>query len=235
MRGSVTINPRGSNTSSNSGGVGNYLDLPDRPDELIEETVVPAVSAGEFIPNSDNGYKLGVTIADNGGTIRSSTSGDGWGKSGTFSDDFLHGDGYVSAKAFVNTATKYYVFGLSYKDSESDATSRNRNTIDYMIYMHARTIIIQENGTAKGSNTYPYDFNSTYKVQRTGTVVTYLKDDVVFYTSTVPSPAGSDLYLDVSFWSSDVGFKDIKMLDSLKVATPETVKYTLDLKNPNVM
>jgi hypothetical protein len=70
MRGSFTINPRGRNTSINSGGVGNYLDLPDRPDELIEEPTVPAVTAGgEFVPSNDNSNKAAVSITDGGSTI----------------------------------------------------------------------------------------------------------------------------------------------------------------------
>jgi hypothetical protein len=60
MRGSNTVNPRGSNTYSNSGGggVSNYTDLTDRPNQLITETVTPALVP--VTPDLDNSFKGGV-------------------------------------------------------------------------------------------------------------------------------------------------------------------------------
>ena len=232
MRGSVTINPRGSNTSSNSGGVGNYLDLPDRPDELIEETTVPAVTAGgEFVPSNDNSNKAAVSITDGGSTITTTRTNNAWGGSGTFSAELIPvaNDGYVSFK--LTQSNKRFMVGLS---RTADASSTTYSTIDYAIYVTGTAIQVYENSSNKYGNSATFNVGSTYKIQKIGTTVTYLKDDVVFYTS--GTSATRDLHMDTAFLNTGSTITEVKMLTApVTITTPETVKYTLDLKNPNVI
>jgi len=214
-------------------GAANYRDLRDRPNQLIAETVTPATrTGGEFIPNNDNSYKRDVTISDGGSTITSDNgSSDGWNK-GSFSTSFITGDGYVSAKPSTDSPGNYYLFGLSNKNSEGDATTQSRDNIDYGIYFEGLDIKVRENGV-QADTAFTFNLNSVYKVKRTGTVITYLRDDVVFYTSTIASIATQRLYLDICFYSQNISIKELRMLDTPLVETPESTVYSMSYNNSN--
>jgi hypothetical protein len=90
----------------------------------------------------------------------------------------MNGDGYVSFK-LVQTDKRYMV-GLS---RASDAGSTTYATIDYAIYINAGDIRVYENSSPKGVFSNIFTNGATYKIQRTGSTITYLINDVVFYTS----------------------------------------------------
>jgi hypothetical protein len=113
MRGSVTINPRGSNTSSNSGGgVRSYLELDDRLDSLIDVDVTnPSTSTPVSI---DNPQAVGVSIDANAKTITSTV--DGWGNSGVWDNLPRTGDFHVSGLSFSDSVWFTHLYSGSNTD-----------------------------------------------------------------------------------------------------------------------
>jgi hypothetical protein len=56
--------------STTDSGVNSYIDLENRPDDIIDTTVSPATTTGgEFTPNNDNDNKALVNLTDNGKTL----------------------------------------------------------------------------------------------------------------------------------------------------------------------
>jgi hypothetical protein len=152
---------------------------------------------GEFIPNNDNTNKAAVSITDGGSTITTTRGNNAWGGSGTFSTEFIPiaNDGYTSFK--LTQSNKRFMVGLS---RTSDASSTTYSTIDYAIYITGSSIQVYENASNKYGNSSTFEVGATYKIQKTGTTITYLKNDVVFYTS--GSAATLDLHMDTAFLST---------------------------------
>jgi hypothetical protein len=123
MRGSVTINPRGRNTSSNSGGVKSYLELDDRLDSLID---VDVTNQSTSTPVSiDNPQAVGVSIDANAKTITSTV--DGWGNSGVWDNSPRTGDFHVSGRSTGVITESRQIFGLSLlADAPSAAPQKQR-------------------------------------------------------------------------------------------------------------
>ena len=232
MRGSNTVNPRGSNTSSNSGGgVSKYTELENRPNQLITETIIPSTSTGgEFIPTVANNESASVT--ENGSTISTTRTGSGWGGSGTFSTENIPVgvDGYISFKNGVDN--KNYMVGLS---RISDATSSTYTTIDYAIFIVTKDRVqIYENAANRGDFSFTGSLDDVYKVEKTGTVIKYYRNTTLIHTSTVATTEA--LYLDTAFKTTGSIVTNIRMLNTPLVITPETTDYKLYLNNnPNVI
>ncbi len=175
--------------------------LDGTPIETPPEPEVPI----EFTPNNDNTNKALVSITDGGSTITSTNTSDEWGLSGTFSTESISGDGYITFK--VTQSDKYFMVGLS---PISDESSVSFQTIDYAIYFRIGVVRIYENGGDRGDFIGNFDTNATYKINRTGNTITYLKNNVVFYTSLTTS--NLDLHFDTAFHSAGVVISNVKML-----------------------
>ena len=217
--------------SSGAGGSGvnSYIDLENRPDDVIDTTVVPAgTTGGDFTPNNDNGNKVLVSISDNGRTITTTKTNNTWGSSGTFSTESMNGDGYVSFK-LVQTDKRYMV-GLS---RASDAGSTTYATIDYAIYINAGDIRVYENSSPKGVFSNIFTNGATYKIQRTGSTITYLINDVVFYTSATATTV--PLYMDTAFLSRSGRFEEATMLNAPVTPVARTATYKIDYNNVNLI
>ncbi len=204
-------------------GAFSYLDLKDAP-PIIRRTVTEEVSTGgELIPTFDTGArvgKVGVTITDNGSTI-TSTASDSWNNSGVFSDQVIpaNTDGYVSFEVVTNN--KSYMVGLN-----QDSTTPNLSYVDilYALYIKNNEVEVYESGQLKGTFPDIYEDGSFYKVKRTGLVVTYLKDDVVFYTSS--RHEAGELRLEASFLHNGSIIKQVRILNApLVITTPRSATY----------
>ncbi len=140
---------------------------------------------------------VGVTVSGNSIT---KTGWNGDGNAGTFSDQVITADGSVSTTvAETNTAR---TIGLSGSDTDVSYSS-----IDYALSMWADgSLRVYENRSNKGwVGTYATD--DVLSVERTGSTITYLKNDVVLYTSRVASTG--DLHVDTSLTSKGATLNDI--------------------------
>lgn len=120
---------------------------------------------------------VGVAVT---GNDLNKTAGSGWGNSGAASDKTYNGD--FGLEFSVSETNTYRMLGLS--DTNVNA---NYNTIDYGIYPIANgTWRVYENGAYRGSFG-TYQSGDIFRINRNGTTVTYLKNGVVAYTSTISS------------------------------------------------
>lgn len=105
------------------------------------------------------------------------------------------------------------IFGLSEID-----VNQSLNSVDYGIYLFksinlnpissSQLVTVWENGVDMGvldpvsGEKYftTYKAGDKFKVQKTGNTITYLKNEVVFYTSTVPVPSAIDLIVDAAMF-----------------------------------
>ena len=215
--------------STSDSGVNSYIDLENRPDDVISTTIVPATTTGgEFTPNNDNDNKALVNITDNGKTLTTIRSNNAWGGSGTFSTESINGDGYVSFKRVVTN--KRFMFGLS---RAADAPSTTYGSIDFAIYIDVVTLQIYENSHFRAS--YPSSLidGATYKVKRVGNTITYLVNDVVFHTSATTSTV--PLHMDTAFFSAGGKIDEVTMLNAPATSVPRTATYKIDYRNNNLI
>lgn len=127
------------------------------------------------------------------GTI-SGSSNNGWNKQGVFGSIPLDTDGSLFFD-FTGTSTNSYgMFGLS-----SDPTvNSNYNTIDYAIYIsNGSSVNIYENGSSRG-NYGSCSVGDSFEIKRIGNVITYYRNNNLFYTSNVNS--SSELFFDCSIY-----------------------------------
>ncbi|ELR70800.1 hypothetical protein C900_03408 [Fulvivirga imtechensis AK7] len=126
------------------------------------------------------------------GNILVKTAGWGTNNGGAASSESLAEgtDGWAEFTAYATGAERY--FGLT--QTNTDAT----NLIDYAIKLSsANKIVVQENGNWRGGfgNITNGDI---LRIERTGSVITYKKNGVTFYTSAIPST--SSLLVDACFY-----------------------------------
>ena len=129
----------------------------------------------------------GVNVIKNS-LIKSSASA--W-NAGAFSNKYLDKDGRVSTTVLeTNTAR---MIGLSYKDKD-----QHYFTIDYALFLEkGGYIFITEKGIGKRTRSQErYTTGDVLSVQREGNIVSYLKNERVFYTSNTKSKG--KIYLDTS-------------------------------------
>ena len=166
-----------------------------------------ADGSSPILPNAFKAYlpeasAIGVEVTVN--NIKAEKSG--WGNAGAFSEQSISGDGSVSATA-AETNTRR-MFGLSITD-----TNQSYNRIDYAIFLQQNgSFGVFERGLNKG-NFGKYKTDDVFTVQRTGEEVTYLKNGVIFYTSTKVLPqvngAVPKLHFDSGFENTNATLKNI--------------------------
>jgi len=89
----------------------------------------------------------------------------------------------------------------------SDPAANAGISVDHAIYVYkinnTRRFFVRENGAQPFSSPVPWANGDTFTIRRVGSVVTYLRNDVLFYTSTVPSTL--PLCMDSTFYSTNTG------------------------------
>ncbi len=197
---------------SGSGGAGSnsFNDLTDLPAIIRRVTTpLPPVPA-----NFQNAYLGGVTYDQTANTLTS--TGNGWGSAGAWDDTAITGDGSISA-VLSTTGQSEQMFGLSYKNSENDAQSLTFSLIDYAWYFRvsdSKAFIREANADGLSSHNVTqytglaYNTTSVYSIKRTGTVITYLIDDVVVFTSLIAATT-DNMYFDVAFSKSGSSLSDM--------------------------
>jgi hypothetical protein len=88
-------------------------------------------------------------------------------------------------------------------NQSGDNTSASFSDIDYAIFLSSTTVRVTENNSLIGEFIGQQAAGAVYSIQKTGTVITYLKNDVVFYTSAIAATA-ADYYID-TYFKSDFG------------------------------
>lgn len=108
---------------------------------------------------------------------------------------------------------RYMVYGPQENGSvmigfSNDNPDFGYKSIDYAIYLKdGSELLIYENGVNKGSFGN-FEMSDRFEIERVGTVITYLKNGVVFYTSSVPS--SKSLMFDASVYRY-LGAQDIQI------------------------
>jgi len=110
---------------------------------------------------------------------------------GASSAQTFSSNGGIEMTVIENNIDRF--FGLSASDPNYLFTS-----IDYCVYLRSNgTLFIYEQGVGKSIPVTTYATNDVIRIERTGSVVKYLKNGAVFYTSTTPS--SGPLRADVTF------------------------------------
>ncbi|WP_177183515.1 DUF6443 domain-containing protein [Olleya namhaensis] len=112
----------------------------------------------------------------------------------------IPGDGYLSYT--IPKHNKYLMVGLTYAD-----INQSYNYIHYAIYHNNGIVKIYELGSNIGVKT-TYVINDSFKIERRGQTIHYIKNGEVFYTSQVPSSAGA-LIGDISMHSKGAQINDL--------------------------
>ena len=157
----------------------------------------------------------GVTVSSNDLTKPNT---DAWGHSGASSTQSIDTDGSVTTT--IDETNTRRMIGFSYSDD-----NQHYNDINYAAYMRENaTLEVYENGQIKGSfGTYEHD--DVISVKRTGTTITYLKNDVVFYTSATAS--NGRLYVDTALGTDNATLKDVMINSFETVFVPILTKRNL--------
>ena len=125
---------------------------------------------------------------------------------GAFSKQTIDTDGSVST--LIDETNTHRMFGVS-ANTDGENTNVSFNKIDHAIYLRTGgRVQIYENGLNKG-DFGSYAKNDKMEIKRVANVITYLKNDVVFYTSETQS--SGKLYVDVSLETNDATLKDIQV------------------------
>lgn len=129
-------------------------------------------------------------VTANPGGLKKILGGNASWNADASSDKNLIGDGAVT---FTARLASHVAVGL-------DAANFNRtySGMPYVIRLtSSNTAAVYEDGSSK-FNLGNYTESTVFTIQRTGTVITYLKDGVVQYTSVIPSTG--ELVVDTSFY-----------------------------------
>jgi hypothetical protein len=78
-----------------------------------------------------------------------------------------------------------------------------------------------------------YTTNTVFGINRIGNTITYLRDGVVVYTSTVASTG--NLHYDLAFNNVGGAYSELKVLNGSATIIPAYTDYKLDLNNENVI
>ena len=122
------------------------------------------------------GDAVGVVSAEG---LLVKTAAEGWGNAGAASIQRMAADGAVAFQTFGTD--RALMCGLS-------ATNRSASydTIQYALYLRFNEVQVYENGVPRGSFG-SFSPGDRFSVERSGTAISYKKNGVTFYTSTVPS------------------------------------------------
>ena len=132
-----------------------------------------------------------------------------------------------------NTATKGAFLGFN---AVGNNTTASFEDIDYAIFLRDDDLIVFENGVNRGTFG-TYTAADTLSIRKSGTTISYLRNDEVFYTSTVAANA-SDYYIDTSFRNGNYRIENISLSsDSLAYngIDPDTdgINNALDIDSDN--
>ncbi len=117
-----------------------------------------------------------VDLTTNGTSLQKTGGSNAW-TAGAVTTGSLTGNGYVEFSSSENNTNK--MIGLSHGD-----TDQSYSDIDFAIYLAgSSTLRVYEGGTQMGVFG-SYAANDVFRIQVTGTTITYLKNGTVFYTST---------------------------------------------------
>lgn len=130
--------------------------------------------------NSYNLVSNNLTVSGNS-IVKNNTANSSW-DAGLSTTQTISGDGYVSYT--VPQTNKSMMVGLAYAD-----TNLSYNHINYAIYHVNGSVRIYESGVSVPF-TMPYLANDSFKVERRGQTIHYIKNGAVFYSSQVPTSAG---------------------------------------------
>ena len=117
---------------------------------------------------------VGLTVSGNSLT---KTAALGWGNSGAFSSQQITGDGYVEVTGTANST--YRMFGLS-----NGSSSDHYQDIDFALCECGSQIRVYEGGALKGTFGN-FATGNRLRVAVVGSTVTYSRNGVAFYTSTL--------------------------------------------------
>ncbi len=153
--------------------------------------------------------------AANGNTLtKTSIYSSSWETGGAASAQWFNGDGTVDF--LVTQYNTERVCGLSNYNKDSKNT-----TIGYGIYLNGLgSLFIVENGVSHTITGVYYNINDRLAVERIGTTVTYKKNGVVFYTSTVASTG--PLLVDAAIRTTNGVIADV-MLRGITAGVPDPV------------
>jgi len=172
------------------------------------------VASNNFDVNHQSSSTQNVTWTDQAGIsfidnkiIKNAPAG--FGNSGAVSVDLLPPttNGWVKTTIFEDNTMR--AIGLSATNTDNLASS-----IDYAIVFSntPNRVLIHENGTERlALNGFAFAQNE-FKVERVGTEIRYLKDNTVFYTSTIPST--SALKVDIAFNTENSTLMDVTVSSS---------------------
>ncbi|MGE0266939.1 MAG: fibronectin type III domain-containing protein [Candidatus Omnitrophota bacterium] len=143
---------------------------------------------------------VGVSVSTNNLLM---TASSGWGNAGAASTGTFSGDGGVEFVA--DEMYKSRVCGLSTSNANANYTS-----IHFGIYLYPdATVRIYESGTYKGTFG-SFITGDIFTVYRTGSTITYKKNNITFYTSAASS-SGS-LLVDAALYDSTSTLTDVRFV-----------------------
>ncbi|NUM36206.1 MAG: hypothetical protein HUU50_16815 [Candidatus Brocadiae bacterium] len=154
------------------------------------------------LPLQDVTWTQGVNVTISGNNL-SCLSSNTW-NSGAFSTQFIaaNTDGFVQAT--VQETNTHRMLGLSWSNEDA-----YWSTIDYALYLVSNAqIYVYENGAGRGYFT-GYATGDVVGIKRIGSTVSYYKNDVVFYTSTVTH--SGILYADASLYEYGSTLKNVQI------------------------
>jgi RHS repeat-associated protein len=153
---------------------------------------------------SISSYTNMQNVAVSGYTITKTGTNNAWDGSLT-TDTSISGDGYLSFQ--IPQDNKAVIVGLAENSGDSNYTS-----IDYAIYMTSwGAVRIYESGVNLGDKT-TYFTGDTFKIERRGTKIYYLKNEEIFHISDGSSTI-NPLIGDISLYSTDAKIEDLVLVD----------------------
>ena len=160
-----------------------------------------------------------IGVSANGNSIYKTTV-NGWGNGGAASSREFMGDGKVE---FTAQNTQYYrICGLSTKNTNADILS-----IEYGIYLQGNLIRVYEKGIDRGSFGNWQD-NDVFGVERIGSTIRYLRNDVPFYVSTLPM--NRPLQVDAAIYDTSASILNATLTGDLRDVTDDpTPEAIVDL------
>jgi hypothetical protein len=178
----------GGGGGSGGSGVNSYIDLENRPDDIIDTTVSPATTTGgEFTSNNDNYNALDNPNINLLCSIVSL-------KLIYPSPLILSVEKVPLPPHALLVLIVVRVLPLSVRFTNALLSLSLLGVNSPPIYLSVGVVQIYENGGFKGSYTSSLIDGGIYKVQRTGNTITYLVNDVVFHTSATTSCKNINIY-----------------------------------------
>ena len=163
-----------------------------------------AIGTLDFVHGGGN-WQNAVGVAVSGSSI-TKTGPPGW-NAGASTFERIPGFGFVEFTTGENTTVK--VAGLSRGDANQDWTD-----IDYGIHLRANgTIGIRELGAQVGTTFGTYVAGDVFRISVASGVVTYAKNGVDFYTSTV-APS-FEMQLDTSLYTPGATIQDVMFFEAV--------------------